>query len=336
MLDSLTDSQNSVEDYLPLVFYSRDEAWLSVMVAVPAMVSLNIPTTKEKVVMVQGKEVEVACLVKKTGHPAPTISLSMNKSSDMAKPGGGRRARVSYYPTMEETGSVFICKWEQVGPGGEVLYQGEEVSAPLDVMMAPSILPDTPAEYQYQDSMQLLVIFLAKPAPAQEDVQWYMVMENQARLGEEEMQNLDVLELGVIKQVVGQDSLQFETSITLSNLTENITLEINIRNMAGSVRKAFVIMVPIQTIPSSAPFSAVELCVTTPIRRAVFIVCPLALLLFTIILVLITILLLKCRRTGQQQSRRYGYNDCHPLSSSVLQVLLLPENCPGALHEDVC
>ena len=108
------------------------------MVAVPAMVSLNIPTTQDKVVVVQGKEVEVACLVEKTGHPAPSLSLSMNKSSDMAKLGGGSRARVSYYPTIEETGSVFICKWEQVGPGGEVLYQGEEVSAPFDVMMTPS------------------------------------------------------------------------------------------------------------------------------------------------------------------------------------------------------
>ena len=203
-------------------------------------------------------------------------------------------------------------------------------------MMAPSILPDTPAEYEYQDRMELLVIFLAKPAPAQEDVQWYMVRDNKTRLKVEEMENPGVLELGVIKQVVGQDKLQFETSITFSNLTENITLEINIRNMAGSAQKVFSIMIPIQTIPRGATFSTMELYVTTPMRIAVSIVCPLALLLFTIILVLITVILVRCRRRGHGQSRRDGYNDCHPLSSSVLQVLLLPENCPGALHEDVC
>jgi hypothetical protein len=203
-------------------------------------------------------------------------------------------------------------------------------------MMAPSILPDTPAEYEYQDRMELLVIFLAKPAPAQEDVKWYMVRDNKTRLKVEEMENPGVLELGVIKQVVGQDKLQFETSITFSNLTENITLEINIRNMAGSAQKVFSIMIPIQTIPRGATFSTMELYVTTPMRIAVSIVCPLALLLFAIILVLITIILVRCRRTGHGQSRTDGYNDCDPLSSSVLQVLLLPENYPGALHEDDC
>ena len=273
------------------------------MVAVPAMVSLNIPTTKEKVVVVQGKEVEVACLVKKTGHPAPTLSLSMNKSSDMAKLGGGSRARVSYYPTMEETGSVFICKWEQVGPGGEVLYQGEEVSAPLDVMMAPSILPDTPAEYQYQDSMQLLVIFLAKPAPAQEDVQWYMVRENQTRLGVEEMEELVVGEVNEASNT----SYKFETAITISNLIENMTLEITIRNMAGSVKKMFSILVPSPTTPNILPSPTMEQFQATSSTTgmdmtASSIVGLIALLLFTIFLVLIIIIILvRFRRREQEQ-----------------------------------
>ena len=85
-----------------------------------------------------------------------------------------------------------------------------------------------------------------------------MVRENQVRLGVEEMETSGVLELGVIKQVVGQDILQFETSITLSNLTENITLEINIRNMAGSVQKVFSIMVPFQTISRGATFATMD------------------------------------------------------------------------------
>ena len=95
------------------------------MVAVPARVSLNTPTNKEKLVVVKGKEVEVACLVEKTGYPAPTLSLSMNKSSDMAKLGGGSRARVSYYPTIEETGSLFrTCSAKRGQELGRLLNPG--------------------------------------------------------------------------------------------------------------------------------------------------------------------------------------------------------------------
>ena len=83
---------------------------MSVMVAVPAMVSLNIPTTKDKVVVVQGKEVEVACLVEKTGHPAPTLSLMLKRSPDSFQLGVENMSMVSYYPTMEEDGFMFICK----------------------------------------------------------------------------------------------------------------------------------------------------------------------------------------------------------------------------------
>ena len=273
------------------------------MVAVPAMVSLNIHTTQDKAVVVQGNEVEVACLVEKTGHPAPSLSLSMNKSSDMAKLGGGSRARVSYYPTIEETGSVFICKWEQVGPGGEVLYQGEDVSAPLDVMMVPSILADTPAEYEYQVRMQLLVFFLANPAPAQEDVQWNVVMDNQVRQGVEEVVEL----VGGEVNEVSNTSYKFETAITISNLTENMTLEITIRNMAGSVKKMFFIMVPSPNTPNILPSPTMEQfqatsSTTVMDMTASSIVGLIALFLFTnIFLVLIIIILVRFRRREQEQ-----------------------------------
>ena len=302
MMHTPSDRQNSVQDYLSLIFYLRDEAWVSVMVAVPAMVSLNIPTTQDKVVVVQGKEVEVACLVEKTGHPAPSLSLSMNKSSDTAKLGGGSRARVTYYPTIEETGSVFICKWEQVGPGGEVLYQGEEVSAPLDVMMVPSILADTLAEYEYQDRMQLLVFFQAKPAPAQEDVQWNVVMDNQVRQGVEEVVELVGGEVNEVSNI----SYKFETAITISNLTENMTLEITIRNMAGSVKKMFFIVVNSPTTQNILPSPTMEQfhatsSTTVMDMTASSIVGLIALFLFTIFFVLIIIILVRFRRREQEQ-----------------------------------
>ena len=91
----------------------RDEAWVTVMVAMPAEVSLYASTIQEKkVVAVSGERLEVACLVKR-GHPAPTISIWVNKSSGLAQLGEGASS-VSYYPTMQDSGSMFICKWEQV------------------------------------------------------------------------------------------------------------------------------------------------------------------------------------------------------------------------------
>ena len=170
-------------------------------------------------------------------------------------------------------------------------------------MMAPSILPDTPAQYQYQDRMQLLVIFLAKPAPAQEDVQWYMVMENQVRLKVEEVGELVV---GDVNEV-SNTSFNFETAITIFNLTENITLEITIRNMAGSVNKMFSIMVPSTTLPNILPFPTMEQfqatsSTTVMDMTASSIVGLLALFLFSIFLILIiSIILLRFRRREQEQ-----------------------------------
>ena len=277
------------------------------MVAVPAIVSLNIPTKQEKVVVVWGEEVEVVCLVERPGNPAPIISLSLNKSSDMAQLGGGSRAKVSYYPTMEETGSVFICKWEQVGPGGEVLYQGEEVSAPLEVIMAPSILAETPAEYLYEDRMELVVQFMAKPAPGKEDVQWFLVMDNQTKLGVEKIGDMGEFVVGEIK---ANKMHEFVSSIFISNLTENIMLGISIRNMAGSVEKIFSIMVPSPTTPYMALFPTMkQLHITTPSTTIMDMTAGsmaglIALFLFTIFLILITIILVRYRRTGQEHKDR--------------------------------
>ena len=170
-------------------------------------------------------------------------------------------------------------------------------------MMAPSILPDTPAEYQYQDRMQLLVIFLAKPAPAQEDVQWYMVMENQVRLGVEEVGELVVGEVNEVSNT----SYKFETAITISNLTENIMLEIIIRNMAGSVNKMFSIMVPSPTTPNILLSPTMEQFQATSSTTgmdmtASSIVGLISLFLFTIFLVMIIIIiLLRFRRKEQEQ-----------------------------------
>ena len=73
----------------------------------------------------------------------------MRQTSDLARLGGGARARVSYFPTAPETGSVFSCAWVQVlhylhllhssallfkaAPGGRMLYSGRVESAPLEV-----------------------------------------------------------------------------------------------------------------------------------------------------------------------------------------------------------
>ena len=80
------------------------------MVASPAKVSICVPTIMEKVVVVLGEKVEAACLVEKTGHPAPTLSVMLKYSHDNLQLVVGNMSRVSHYPTMEEDGSMFICK----------------------------------------------------------------------------------------------------------------------------------------------------------------------------------------------------------------------------------
>ena len=80
------------------------------MVASPAKVSICVPTIKDKVVVVLGKKVEAACLVEKTGHPAPTLSLMLKRSPGSFQLEVENMSMVSYYPTMEEDGSMFICK----------------------------------------------------------------------------------------------------------------------------------------------------------------------------------------------------------------------------------
>jgi ribulose 1,5-bisphosphate synthetase/thiazole synthase len=80
------------------------------MVAIPAKVSIWVPTIKDKLVVVLGEKVEAACLVEKTGHPAPTLSIILKKSPDIVRLGVGNMSRVSHYPTMEEDGFMFICK----------------------------------------------------------------------------------------------------------------------------------------------------------------------------------------------------------------------------------
>ena len=80
------------------------------MVASPAKLSICVPTIMDKVVVVLGETVEAACLVEKTGHPAPTLSLMLKKSPGSLQLEVGNMSTVSYYPTMEEDGSLFICK----------------------------------------------------------------------------------------------------------------------------------------------------------------------------------------------------------------------------------
>ena len=265
-------------------------------VGVPAKVSLSIPTMK----VIQGEEMDVRCLVSKAGNPPPSISLSLNKSSDLAQLGGGDRALVSYYPTEEETGSVFICKWEQVGPMGTILYQGEEVSAPLYVMIAPSIVEDTPGEYLYQEGMEVVMEFLAKPAPAKENVQWEMMTETKEKMV---LEDLAVVEVGEVETVADEEH-KFKTSISVHNLTENITMEITVKNEAGLVKKTILIFLPPPASPDILPSPTMEQFQASSSSSLDmsqgYIIALISLIIFTILLIFITIMLVRFRRREEE------------------------------------
>ena len=87
-------------------------------------------------------------------------------------------------------------------------------------------------------------------------------------------------------------------------------LGISIRNMAGSVEKIFSIMVPSPTTPYMAPFPTMEqLHITSPSTTIMDMTAGsmaglIALLLFSIFLILITIILVRYRRTGQEHKDR--------------------------------
>eukprot|EP00090_Calanus_glacialis_P021871 TRINITY_DN33724_c0_g1_i1.p1 TRINITY_DN33724_c0_g1~~TRINITY_DN33724_c0_g1_i1.p1 ORF type:complete len:237 (-),score=91.95 TRINITY_DN33724_c0_g1_i1:139-759(-) len=85
-----------------------------------------------------------------------------------------------------------------------------------------------------------------------------------------------------------------------------MTLEITIRNMAGSVKKMFFIMVPSPNTPNILPSPTMEQfhatsSTTVMDMTASSIVGLIALFLFTIFLVLIIIILVRFRRREQEQ-----------------------------------
>ena len=271
---------------------------MTVLVAQQAIVSFNINNIQDKMMVKQGVEVVVACLLEKHGYPAPTISISLNKTTGLTNLGGGENTTVSYYPSLQDTGATLLCQWEQVGPGGEVLYIGEEVTAPLDVVLAPTILP-SPAQYLYHDGTKLIIQFLAKPVPAHKDVKWFLIMKDNERRGIEKMEDLVVV-MGDMEEI-RNESHKFETSLYISNLTHNITLEITIRNMVGLDKKIITIIVPSPAATTQLPFLTKEqfqasYSTTTITMTTGSILGFLALLLFSIILVLVTIILVRFTR----------------------------------------
>jgi hypothetical protein len=110
----------------------RDERWSSVVVARAASPLLSLPrgalrpgeAAGEGPVLeaVWGREVAVGCEAP-GGTPPATVRLALEKATDRAELGAGPRAQVAYYPAKRETGAVFVCTREQLGPAGHLLYR---------------------------------------------------------------------------------------------------------------------------------------------------------------------------------------------------------------------
>jgi len=199
----------------------RDEAWLEVMVAVPAKVILNLSNTNGKILVEKGEALQVGCSVEEAGHPSPKVQLRLNRSSELVPLESGLET-VQYFPTLEESGSEFSCVWEQVGPLGQVLYQGKETGPLLEVVMAPYITSNIPSILTYEEGMELRVTFEAKPPPSVEEIKWLPLNNGMVVKMLEELEKPHT----------------FETIVTIFNQTEDFDLELTINNSVGSSKKA--------------------------------------------------------------------------------------------------
>ena len=222
------------------------------------------------------------------GHPPPKVELHLNRSSDLVPLESGLTT-VQYFPTIEESGSEFFCVWKQVGPLGQVLYQGKEVGPPLEVVMAPYIASNIPSILTYEEGMELRVTFEAKPPPSVEEINWLPLYDGMVVKMLEELEKPHT----------------FETIVTIFNQTEDFDLELIINNSVGSSKKLFTISVDLPTTPFILPSPSMDQFLGSSsagsIDRTTGTVAGLVgLIIFTILLILITVTILRSRRRKEQ------------------------------------
>ena len=311
----------------------RAEAWISVEVARPAAVKLHVTGQEEEEVVrvVWGEEVSVRCSPRDSGHPPPVLQLSLlNSSAEAAEESqAGSEAELSYFPTLQESGARFSCRWRQEA-GQETLYQGQELSAPLDVVMAPSLLLEVETSRLYYPGLTISPQLMSRPLPAPAQVTWRILTENQTVFSVPEAGEAGLVDLLVSEVVNLARDHEWETSLQLFNLTENLTAWLHVETEVGSLDKMFLVTLP---DPSQVPDwdlvsmtqSQVTLDSEKPLdMTAVSIVGLIALIVFTIFLVTMTLVVVR--------SRRKEHGDKDKPESELEQYRRVPLIPPEASH----
>ena len=265
----------------------RDERHMEVFVAHPATVQISVPET---LLVTYGEEVEVGCVVEEEGNPAPSVTL-FHESRSEEKQDLGDGGTVTYSPSLEDTGSAFYCFWEQVGPDGEVIFHDKVHSTPIEVIMAPVVLDSTPVEYEFVEDMEISVQFMAKPWPQEGDIIWYLQAENQSMVEIEHSMEQGHFQVEDLREI-GENPYELETILQVFELTENITVTVEILNSAGSSVHQFELYVPIPptTIPPTTIPPTTELITSTELGLV-------GGLLFGIILVCLSFILFRKKST---------------------------------------
>ena len=236
----------------PEVENIRDERWSSVEVARPATPLLSLPPASVRegaLEVVWGQEVTVGCSAP-GGVPPAEVALSLEKTTDQAELGSGSRAQVAYYPSVRETGAVFVCRWRQLGPEGELLYSGEERAPPLLVLMAPTLAPDTRSQLVWGPGLVISALFTARPRPQEAEVQWLLMAGNTTmEVGESEgpgqFRPLPLLE-------VAGGSWQWEARLEVPVLRRGVSLALLLANRAGSTEVRYSLQLPPAPQPRSS------------------------------------------------------------------------------------
>ena len=174
----------------------RAEAWLEVEVATPATVEVELLVEERTGRVVWGEEVEVLCSTTTPGNPPAILQLSLitansSSSSSSEQPTlesqelAGPSLSASYSPALEESGARFGCRWWQLDPeSGSILYHGLQLSPPLEVVMAPSLLGERELETSllYYPGLTIAPQLRSRPVPEPSQVTWRLLTTNQSVL----------------------------------------------------------------------------------------------------------------------------------------------------------
>ena len=214
-------------------------------VATPAKVMLKVMGSRskeqEEITVIWGQEVEAECKVMLPSNPAPSLHLSLNNSSQVTRTSSGT-ARLTYLPSLRESGSRFSCSWLQSGPDGGTLYKGEAVSGPLNVVMGPSLIMEMETQFIYEEGLRITPQFMAKPVPDPEDIRWYVLTENQTTLDVQEAGEAGLVNLlpGSVRNIARNSNPdEWETELRIYNLTDNVTVWFHAENSVGFLDKMF-------------------------------------------------------------------------------------------------